>query len=332
MKKTVQDRTRWNVTIAIASSILVLVIAAVAIYLVYRKSSEIPAVVLEKEFRNNHEMAFVLIQAGSFEMGSPDSETGHKPEEGPVHKVDITKPFYMGTTEVTLRQFQSVTAQLPTAYIKLNLKPEELDVPAAMIHYGEALAFVKKLNSDSTTRLEGWEYRLPTEAEWEYACRAGSKTRYAFGDNLGRDQAAFGDTTNKFPGKVAQFAPNAWGLYDMHGNAAEWVSDLYDPNYYKDSPPQDPTGAAPANMPVRASRRRIQRTGGSLPFRPPHGEIPREPQKGEPRSTTGKCGVADCVGSASEITIPELVNATPGPERQVTTKTSSKGAIGPATL
>jgi eukaryotic-like serine/threonine-protein kinase len=241
-RKPVPERTRWNVPIAMATGVVVLVIAAVSIYLLLRKGKEPVEQSLDQEFRNAHEMQFVLIPRGSFEMGSPDNEAGRGPDEGPVHPVEIARSFYLGTTEVTLKQFQSVTGRLPEAFVRLKLTPEELDVPATMISHFEAVSFCRKLNADAGSKKDGWEYRLPTEAEWEYACRAGSKSRYAFGAKLSQKQALFGDSSAKSPGQVAQFPANAWGLYDMHGNAAEWVADMYDRNYYQDSPSRDPTG------------------------------------------------------------------------------------------
>ena len=242
IRETGAERTRWNVPIALVASLLALIIAAGGIYWLFRTASDSSGPQFDKEFRNRHEMVFALIPAGSFEMGSPATESGRGANEGPVHTVEITKPFYMGTTEVTLKQFQSALGRLPDSYVKLKLSPDDLDLPATMISYGEALAFCKKINAESAGKKEGWEYRLPTEAEWEYACRAGSKKRYHVGDGLGREQASFGATEAKFPGRGAQYPPNAWGLYDMHGNAAEWVADMYDENYYAESPAKDPTG------------------------------------------------------------------------------------------
>jgi formylglycine-generating enzyme required for sulfatase activity/tRNA A-37 threonylcarbamoyl transferase component Bud32 len=238
-RKRVPERTRWNFTIAIIVALAVLAIAAGGIYLAFKKSGRTGTAALDKEFKSPHDMAFVLIPAGSFEMGSPDSEMGRGDDEGPVHTVEITKSFYLGTTEVTFRQFKSVMGRLPNAF---KGEPDDLDAPATMVSCGEAENFCKRLNADSKSTKDGWTYRLPTEAEWEYACRAGTKTRFYTGNKLGREQAVFGEAASKHPGKVAQFPANAWGLYDMHGNAAEWVADRYDAKFYAESPTQDPTG------------------------------------------------------------------------------------------
>ena len=120
---------------------------------------------------------------------------------------------------------------------------DELDLPVTSVTFVEALAFCKKLNTDKGKK-EGWEYRLPTEAEWEYACRAGTATRFHGSDDLTRDQALFGDGSLKTPGKVRQFSANAWGVFDMHGNVAEWVNDKYDEKYYANSPSKDPYGGS----------------------------------------------------------------------------------------
>ncbi len=231
-------RTRWNLPIAVAAGVVALGLAAGGIYSLVKKNSASTgpnaATPLDKEFKNKFDMDFVLIGNGSFEMGSTEAE-----DEGPVHTVEITKPFYLGTTEVTVQQYKAVMGQLPK-----HFKGGEDDPDAAItsVTFVEALAFCKRLNADPGKK-EGWEYRLPTEAEWEFACRAGSKTRFNTGDDLTRDQALFGDGSLKSAGKAGQFPPNAWGLYDMHGNAAEWVNDQYDEKYYSYSPGTDPYGA-----------------------------------------------------------------------------------------
>jgi formylglycine-generating enzyme required for sulfatase activity len=187
-------------------------------------------------------MNFVLIPSGSFQMGSTEAE-----DEEPIHPVEITRPFYMGTTEVTIRQYKAVMGQLPREFLLLHKgtwkeTDDELDHPVISVTYAEAVLFCQQLNRTSGKK-EGWEYRLPTEAEWEYACRAETTTRFHTGNDLTREQALFGETAMKSPGKVGQFAPNAWALFDMHGNAAEWVYDRYEETFYANSPVKDPSFA-----------------------------------------------------------------------------------------
>ena len=172
-------------------------------------------------------MEFVRIPAGSFRMGSPPSEEGRDDNEGPVHEVRITKPFYMGKYEVTQAQWKAVMGttvhqQRAKSVIPLNLKGEGPEHPMYYVSWEEAAEFCKRL---------GRKFRLPTEAEWEYACRAGSKTRFHYGDDPNYselDQYAwyYGKSDNKTH-PVGQKKPNAWGLYDMHGNVKEWCSDRY---------------------------------------------------------------------------------------------------------
>lgn len=248
-----RKRTRWNLPIAIAVGVVVLALIGGGIYLLVAKNKkESPSPTggtsLDREYKNQFEMPFVLINTGTFEMGSNEAE-----DEGPVHAVEISKPFYMGATEVTLRQYMAVMGkdQVPKA---LRGKADDLDLPVNSITYEEVKAFLIRLNRLAEKK-EGWEYRLPTEAEWEYSCRAGAKTRFHGGDDLTHEQALFGSSGNA-PGKVAQFPANAWGLYDMHGNVAEWVHDKYDENYYKTSRPTDPVNTEPRRA------RNVVRGGG----------------------------------------------------------------------
>ena len=174
-------------------------------------------------------MEFVRIPAGSFRMGSPASEVDREDNEGPVHEVLITKPFYMGKYEVTQAQWKAVMGttvhqQRAKAVIVIpwNLKGEGPEHPMYYVSWEEAAEFCKRL---------GRKFRLPTEAEWEYACRAGSQTRFHYGDDPNYselDQYAwyYGKSDNKTH-PVGLKKPNAWGLYDMHGNVNEWCSDRY---------------------------------------------------------------------------------------------------------
>ena len=235
-RRPLPERTRWNLLIAMAAGVVALILAGGGIYLLVRKNpaatTSNPGAALDKEFKNKFDMNFALISTGSFEMGSTEAE-----DEGPVHAVEISKPFYMGMTEVTLRQYKAVMKDKLPREFKGN--EEDLDAPVTAVTFFEARQFCNELNKDPG-RKEGWEYRLPTEAEWEYACRAGTKSRFHTGDDVTAEQALFGDGSLKSPGKVGQFAANAWGLFDMHGNAAEWVNDKYDEKYYANSPANDP--------------------------------------------------------------------------------------------
>jgi len=172
-------------------------------------------------------MEFVRIPAGSFYMGSPYSEKGRDDNEGPVHEVRITKPFYMGKYEVTQGQWKAVMGttvgqQRDKVVTPWNLKGEGPEHPIYCVSWEEAVEFCSRL---------GRKFRLPTEAEWEYACRAGSRTRFHYCDDpnyseLGQYAWYWGKSDNKTH-PVGQKKPNAWSLYDMYGNLSEWCSDLY---------------------------------------------------------------------------------------------------------
>jgi formylglycine-generating enzyme required for sulfatase activity len=182
---------------------------------------------------NGATMKLVLISPGTFIMGSPDSEQGpgREAHESPQHEVTITKPFYMGVTEVTQAQYEAVMGTNPSAF-KGPTNPVE------QVSWNDATEFCKKL-SEKTRKV----VRLPTEAEWEYACRAGSKTRFSFGDSdsvLG-DYAWWKRNSESRTHPVGQKKPNAWGLYDMHGNVREWCADRSGP--YSSESSVDPQGA-----------------------------------------------------------------------------------------
>ena len=175
----------------------------------------------DRTFTNTIGMKFVLIPKGTFMMGSPSNESGRDSDEK-QHKVTLTKGFYMGTTEVTQAQWKAIMGDDPS-YFKGD------DNPVEIVSWNDAQEFIKKLNRKDGTN----KYRLPTEAEWEYACRAGSKTKFCFGDSDSRlgDYAWYSNNSSSKTHSVAQKKPNAWGLYDMHGNVYEWCGDWYDKNY-----------------------------------------------------------------------------------------------------
>ncbi len=203
-----------------------------------KTDSRPPKKELEKEFTNSIDMKLVLIPAGDFLMGSPDSEPGHQPNEGPQHKVTIPKPFYMGAHEVTQGQYEAVMLVNPSAHLL------SADHPVDSVSWDDAVAFCQALSNLTPEKKAGRKYRLPTEAEWEYACRAGSKTAYSFGDDVLQvgEHAWFKENAPGSTQKVGTRKPNAWGLYDMHGNVWEWCLDNLET--YPDKPTVNPRGSS----------------------------------------------------------------------------------------
>ena len=192
------------------------------------------------------QMKLALVPAGAFTMGSAPDERDREPDEGPARKVTITKPFYMGVHEVTQEQYETVMGTHPSRF-KGPRRPVE------GVWWSDAMEFCKRLSQRT-----GSTMRLPTEAQWEYACRAGTTSRFSFGnsyDDLPRyancsdaphstaapPGAGSGGTAN-----VGSLKPNRWGLYDMHGNVFEWCYDWYRDSYsgLADTDPQGaPSGA-----------------------------------------------------------------------------------------
>ena len=264
---------------------------------------------------NSLGMKFVRVPAGEFLMGSdesPESLARAYPQyerdrfeklgdEAPVHRVRITRPFYLGQFEVTVGQFRKFveasgyvpesiadgtggygfnpdydpqTSPRHDAFEGRNPKyswrnpgfPQGDDHPVLNVTWNDAVALANWLS-----KKEGHAYRVPSEAEWEYACRAGSRTRYTNGDDpqslLKVGNTFDVDTARYWPqwrayaqpapdgytftAPVGSFAPNAFGIYDMHGNAWEWTGDWYGEDYYAHSPTDDPRGPADGNVRVR---------------------------------------------------------------------------------
>jgi formylglycine-generating enzyme required for sulfatase activity len=193
------------------------------------------------------------IPAGEYTMGSPDSEKGRQPDEGPQHKVKI-EPFWMGKFEVTWNEYElfmypegerkPIAAEakidatnVPDAvtrptkpYVEMSFGMGKDGFPAISMTHHAAMTYCKWLSAKT-----GNFYRLPTEAEWEYACRAGTTTAYSFGDDASqlKDYAWSAKNSDFKYQKVGKKKPNPWGLYDMHGNVTEWCLDQYDKDFYK---------------------------------------------------------------------------------------------------
>jgi formylglycine-generating enzyme required for sulfatase activity len=211
------------------------------------------ALVAEKTYTNSIGMEFVLIPAGSFTMGADKNFEDASDDETPQHRVSISKPFYLGKYEVTQAQWTAVMGNNPSKF-------KDRSNPVEQVSWNDVQAFIRRLNQQ-----EGHNhYRLPTEAEWEYATRAGSTGAYSFGDDadsLGR-YAWYSDNSGDKRYPVGQKEPNAWGLHDMHGNVWEWVQDWYGERYYSNSPGSDPKGPS-------SGSRRVERGGcwcGSAKF------------------------------------------------------------------
>ena len=185
-------------------------------------------------------MKLVRIPAGKFMMGSPATEKGRFKDEGPQRQVTISKAFYMGVTEVTQTQYECVTGKNPSKF----KGPQN---PVDQVSWDDAMAFCTALSKKTRRAV-----RLPTEAQWEYACRAGTKTRFSFGDD-DKDFDAYGWCKTNSGGKthpVGLKKPNAFGLYDMHGNVWEWCRDWHDAKFYANAKNVDPENTTAAKYRV----------------------------------------------------------------------------------
>jgi formylglycine-generating enzyme required for sulfatase activity len=194
-----------------------------------------------KEITNSIGMKLVLVPKGTFMMGSPESEEGRQKDET-QHEVTISKDYYLGVYEVTQAQYEKVMGKNPSSFPVAKVGNENADLPVENVSWDDAVEFCKKLSDLPEEKKAGREYRLPTEAEWEYACRAGSKTAYAFDDEEGLlpEYGWFSRNSSRRTHTVGLLEPNAWGLYDMHGNVWEWCSDRY--GDYPKGAVSDPSG------------------------------------------------------------------------------------------
>jgi len=251
-----------------------------------------------ESIKNSIGMTLKLIPAGEFFMGSPDDAIEAEKDEKPSHQVRISKPFYLGVCEVTQAQYEAVMGNNPSHFSangggKDRVAGQSTDRnPVENVSWLDAIQFSNKLSEKEgrkpfyvidgkNIRVPDWKgqgYRLPTEAEWEYACRANASTptRFSFGDNV-VDSGVYGwfkGNSEQRTHPVSQKRPNGFGLYDMHGNVWEWCWDWYVEGYYNQSPAYDPVGPAGASFRVYRggswrdeprNARSVDRRGGVFP-------------------------------------------------------------------
>ena len=273
----------------LAKTLFKLAILFVAVGVLSRPVHAAPAPKQDNIITNSIGMKLALIPAGEFLMGSPETDKDAQPDEKPQHKVKITKPFYMGVHAVTVGQFRAFvkdtnykTAAENASGAWKTITPggrvapgtnkhnwantgieQTDDYPVVIVDYPDAEEFCKWLS-----KADGKSYRLPTEAEWEYACRGGTMTRWSSGDdrealveyaNIQYDSFPKYARSNNpkaandgwlFMAPVGKFKPNPCGLYDMHGNVWQWCADWYAEDYYKESSEADPSGPAQGTIRV----------------------------------------------------------------------------------
>lgn len=212
---------------------------------------------LPKEIVNSIGMRVVLVPAGAFLMGSPQGEQDRNADEH-QHRVRITKAFYLGAYEVTQAEYLHVTETNPSYFAATGdgrnsvQRQDTSQFPVENVSWEDAAEFCRKLSAAPQEQQAGRVYRLPTEAEWEYACRSGTVTPFSIGMELNGKQANCDGSASygtegkgpwlKRPTRVGSYAPNDFGIYDMHGNVLEWCQDWYDKKYYFNSLIDDPQG------------------------------------------------------------------------------------------
>jgi eukaryotic-like serine/threonine-protein kinase len=217
------------------------------------------AQVFQEDLDNGISLAMVKITPGKFNMGSPAKEQNRQPAEDPQHQVNVPE-FYLGQTLVTQAQWQQIMGNNPSKFSGGG------KLPVDYVSWLDAMNFCQKLSQKT-----GRNYRLPTEAEWEYACRAGTTTPFAYGEAV---IPAVVNYNSKYPYReiaraesrqkttpVGTFAPNPFGLYDMHGNLCEWCLDRWSDNYQNAPTDGSPNGIASANLGAGGNEERIRRGG-----------------------------------------------------------------------
>ncbi len=209
-----------------------------------------------KPYKNSLGIEFVPIPAGEFQMGCTKGDTECNYNEKPQHTVKISKSFYMGKFEVTQGQWKMLMGKNPSSFKECGE-----NCPVESVSWNDAQEFIKRLCVREN--YSPCKYRLPTEAEWEYAARAGTKTKYYWGDTINDAYLWYNNNSGGTTNPVGKKKPNAWGLYDMSGNVWEWVEDWYDEIYYI----KNPNINGPSSGKIRVLR------GGSWNFKAGDGRL-----------------------------------------------------------
>ena len=217
----------------VATLVIILFSSGVSDHAIGQQTSDQMSVIEENG------IVLVLIPPGNFMMGARDDEQMRGSDERPRHSVTITKPFYLGKYEITQAQYEAVMGENPSRF-------KGLDLPVENVTWFEAAEFCMRL-SDNT----GHSYRLPTEAEWEYACRAGTTSNFYWGSEMDGSYAWHVINSSGRTHRVGQKLPNPWGLFDICGNAEEWCGDWHSSDYGGDEHLSDPTGPSDGQWRVR---------------------------------------------------------------------------------
>jgi formylglycine-generating enzyme required for sulfatase activity len=227
---------------------LMLLILAFSILTVSILPSRPAVVVSAADMTNSIGMRFREIPKGQFLMGAIPGDSLAEPDELPQHPVTISQPFLIGQFEVSQAEFREVVGSNPSWFQPGGGGDSDLpwwvdsdDLPVEMVSWSDAMLFCRILSERPEEIAAGRTYRLPTEAEWEYACRAGTTTRFHFGERFHRWAANMGQM-HDHPLPRGSYPANRFGLHDMHGNVLEWCSDWHSDTYYSISPEQDPRG------------------------------------------------------------------------------------------
>jgi sulfatase modifying factor 1 len=189
------------------------------------------------------------VEPGTFTMGSPTTEAGRGTNET-EHNVTLTKGFYLGKYEVTQAQYEAVmTGNTNSLSATPSQWPNNPNRPVEKVSWADAQIFLTRLNAQQSANIPaGWAYVLPTESQWEYACRAGTTTMYSWGNDINATRANYSVSGLSQTRDVGYYAANPLGFFDMHGNVWEWTADWYQAAYPTGNPVVDPTGPASGSL------------------------------------------------------------------------------------